>query len=51
MFYNAGWAIPVAARRSTMPDWLSPVDDYLYSTGRVGLEQVLCDGQGACRGR
>jgi hypothetical protein len=25
-------------------DWLSPVDDYLYSTGRVGLEQVLCDG-------
>ena len=27
-----------------MADWLSPVDGYLYSVGRVGLEQVLCDG-------
>jgi hypothetical protein len=27
-----------------MTDWLSPVDDYLYSTSRVGLEQVLCGG-------
>jgi hypothetical protein len=23
---------------------LSPVDGYLYQVGRVGLEQVLCDG-------
>jgi hypothetical protein len=27
-----------------MVDWLSPVDGYLYQVGRVGLEQVLCDG-------
>src|SRR3954471_6395118 len=27
-----------------MADWLSPVDRFLYSVGRVGLEQVLCDG-------
>jgi hypothetical protein len=44
MFSAAGYAILMAAMRSTMPDWLSPVDSYLYSTGRVGLEQVLCEG-------
>jgi hypothetical protein len=27
-----------------MRDWLSPVDDHLYSPGRVGPEQILCDG-------
>jgi hypothetical protein len=27
-----------------MHDWFSPVDEFLYATGRVGLEQVLCDG-------
>jgi hypothetical protein len=27
-----------------MADWLAPVDDYLYATCRIGLEQVLCDG-------
>ena len=27
-----------------MVDWQSPVDGYLYQVGRVGLEQVLCDG-------
>ena len=27
-----------------MVDWQNPVDGYLYQVGRVGLEQVLCDG-------
>ena len=27
-----------------MRDWFSPVGEFLYATGRVGLEQVLCDG-------
>jgi hypothetical protein len=35
---------PLESEANGMVDWLTPVDDYLYSTGRVGLEQVLCDG-------
>jgi hypothetical protein len=27
-----------------LADWVSAVEHYLYSVGRVGLEQVLCDG-------
>jgi hypothetical protein len=27
-----------------MVHWQTPVDGYLYQVGRVGLEQVLCDG-------
>ncbi|HLI13105.1 MAG TPA: hypothetical protein VKY65_16045 [Alphaproteobacteria bacterium] len=25
-------------------DWFGTVDEYLYSVGRIGLEQVLCEG-------
>jgi hypothetical protein len=25
-------------------DWLSAVDSYLYLLGKMGVEQVLCDG-------
>jgi hypothetical protein len=27
-----------------MADWLTPVDEFLYATGRIGVKQVLCDG-------
>jgi hypothetical protein len=38
------YSLPGNREEGDMTDWQSPVDRFLYSVGRMGLEPVLCDG-------
>jgi hypothetical protein len=44
LFQNSDYANSDGGEEVNMADWVSAVDRYLYTIGRVGLERVLCDG-------